>query len=297
MWLTGHFVTRIERCGDYAYAPGYVPPVFDPAVEAALFSGPLCGKFNSTTAVQTNVTYNLPLNYIEFHFESDNSLSYDGFEIEWSFIEKEAFFPEPEPVTVQPVQNLTEFVPQNTLYLPVANETSGVITSPNYPDDYPVNQTYYYSISIPYNESAYYGGKYTGISLIINDFDIEPAPECLYDSLSLTHYNFRKRRDHDSVAFNYTDYQGSDNDYSNGSGNFTDYPDYSQFENLVDPEVETAFFSRPLCGNQLYFQNVAVELPYKLDLNLNFIGFEFKSDHFFNHRGFEIEWSFIEDEG
>ena len=115
--------------------------------------------------------------------------------------------------------------------------------------------------------------------------------------MSLTHYNFRKRRDHDSVAFNYTDYQGSDNDYSNGSGNFTDYPDYSQFEKLVDPEVEAAFFDGPLCGNQLYLGNAPVELPFKLDLNLNFIGLKFKSDNFFNHRGFEIEWSFIEDEG
>ena len=298
--------------GNFTDPSDYVPPTFDPAVEYALFDDPLCGKFNDTTRVQTNVTYNLPLSYIEFEFEADNYISHKGFAIEWSFIEKEAFFAPPEPVTVQPVQNATIPLPESPtlplLYFPVANETSGVITSPNYPNDYGVNQTQKYIISIPYDMSTSCSGQsycsatqYSGISLTVNDFEIEGEfPDCPYDSLTLTHYNFRKRRDHDSsFTYNYYDGSGDADENGSGSGNFTDYPDYTQFENLVDPEIEAAFFSGPLCGNaesSWDFQNAPINLPFKLDLNLNFIQLEFKSDYMMNYKGFEIEWSFIEND-
>ena len=91
------------------------------------------------------------------------------------------------------------------LNIPQGNETSGVITSPNYPNNYPSNLDQYYYLSIPYEKHANNGGQYTGISLTFKDFDLEgslgQASECQYDNLTLTHYNTRKRRDHDSVDY------------------------------------------------------------------------------------------------
>ena len=164
------------------------------------------------------------------------------------------------------------------IYFPVGNETSGIITSPNYPDNYPPNSDQYYYLYVPR-----FGGQYTGISLTLKDFDLEGAfPECKYDNLTLIHYNYRKRRDHDSV------------DYTNYDENFTD-TDYDNFgypSSLVDPAVEAVLFSGPLCDfvNE-NFVNVTYDLP------ISYLELQFKSDSNLERKGFAFEWSFIEKEG
>ena len=56
------------------------------------------------------------------------------------------------------------------------NSTSGVITSPSYPNDYPNNADCIYTISLPSG---------TVISLTTEMFDIEDDSECGYDSLEI----------------------------------------------------------------------------------------------------------------
>ena len=160
-------------------------------------------------------------------------------------------------------------------YFPVGNETSGVITSPNYPNNYPPNVDQYYHIYVPG-----FGDQYTGISLTLKDFDLEGTfPECKYDNLTLTHYNSRKRRGHNDVVVDYTNSEGSG--FSD-----TDYTDFG-VDSLVDPEVEAALFSGPFCGSE-------IQLNVTLDVPVSFITLQFKSDSYIEKKGFAIEWSFIE---
>lgn len=58
----------------------------------------------------------------------------------------------------------------------VFSSPSGTFTSPCYPNDYPNSQACMWTLRAP-----------TGyiIQITFNDFDIEEAPNCIYDSLSL----------------------------------------------------------------------------------------------------------------
>lgn len=58
----------------------------------------------------------------------------------------------------------------------VLSSPSGTFTSPCYPNDYPNSQACLWTLRAP-----------TGyiIQITFNDFDIEEAPNCIYDSLSL----------------------------------------------------------------------------------------------------------------
>lgn len=58
----------------------------------------------------------------------------------------------------------------------VLSNPSGTFTSPCYPNDYPNSQACMWTLRAP-----------TGyiIQITFNDFDIEEAPNCIYDSLSL----------------------------------------------------------------------------------------------------------------
>ena len=112
----------------------------------------------------------------------------------------------PVATTEKPVVSPTQGpASPNILFYPVGDETSGVFTSPNYPDNYPLNSKKSYLLGIPNQKDAKFGGQYYGISLTFKDFDIEgPSianPPCPYDRLNLVHFNSRKRRDHDSVDY------------------------------------------------------------------------------------------------
>ena len=142
------------------------------------------------------------------------------------------------------------------------------IKSPNYPNDYDNDQLKIYNISVPSLSS----GNYTGIGLKIVDFDLEPrsdsTSECTHDHLKFSISETIGNITNEDVTVDI-------------SGNF---PTWNS--NIFET-------SRKFCGDETDLKGLIWDLVFEID-GVSSLDIEFKTNDEHTHRGFLIEYWYLE---